>query len=307
MVEEFTLEFKAQKEWGWLAILDFFLAGGGAGLFLIGFIFRLDLAAAIGVVGVAAGALALLLDLGRPERFWRTILRPGTSWISRGTILAVLFLVFGTLHAAPTVSWFSWLPWTADGGFGAVAGAIAAVAAVGVMAYTGFLLADSPAIPAWQSGLVPIQFIALSLLTGIGGLYLLLPFLSSGTVRLQVWEGLGLGLSLGVLLMLMAYTLALHSSTSGARHAERELIRGRLLLPFLGGCVLVGLLVPLAIIAYLFLADTPLAAATPPLTLAGALLVIGALLFRYSLLKAAFYEPVMQSTEGSRYPNAITP
>ncbi|MDP2661677.1 MAG: DmsC/YnfH family molybdoenzyme membrane anchor subunit, partial [Dehalococcoidia bacterium] len=288
--------FKAQHEWGWLAVLDFFLAGSGAGLFLVGMVLGLDSVGAIGVVAAALGALTLLADLGHPERFWRAISRPGTSWISRGAILVSLFLVFGAVHAAPAVSFLSWLPWTSGSALGTVTGIIAALAAIGVMAYTGFLLADSPAVPAWQSALVPVQFVVISLLTGAGGLYLLLPFTNAAKVNLQIWEAIGLGLGVCALLMLLAYPLILGSSTSGARRAGHELIGGHLGLPFLGGGVLVGLVIPIAVILYLMLAGAVLAAATAPLGLAGLFFIIGGLSFRYSLLKAGFYEPVLQAS-----------
>jgi len=294
MVEEFTLQHNVQQEWKWLAVLDFFLAGTGAGLFLVSLFLGIEMAGVIGLVATALGAVALLADLGRPERFWRAISRPSTSWISRGAILVTVFLVFGALHSAPAIPLFSGLPWTTGAGFGMVTGIIAAVAGLGVMAYTGFLLADSPAIAAWQSALVPIQFVAFSLLTGTGALYLLLPFLSPSAVSLPVWEAIGLTLSVLVLLMLVAYPLILRSSTSGAREAERELIKGRLGVPFLGGGIIIGLLIPIAVVAYLLLAGISVAAATAPLFLIGVLLIVGGLCFRYCLLNAGFYEPVIQ-------------
>ncbi|MBI2952795.1 MAG: polysulfide reductase NrfD [Chloroflexi bacterium] len=290
MVEEFTLRFKAQEEWGWLAILDFFLAGGGAGLFLIGLFLEVNLALLFGLGATVLGALALLLDLGHPERFWRAISRPGSSWISRGVILVTVYVVCGTIYAASRAAG---LPWATDSTLYGVVGAIAAIAAVGVMAYTGFVLVDSPGIPAWQSALLPVQFIVFSLLTGAGGLYLLLPVLGDAG-RLQALAWVGIGLACGGLVVLAAYLVGLYSSTSAAQQAARDLIQGRLALHFLGVVVLLGLVVPLIILGYLIVARAQLTAAAPALMVTGALFIVGGLLFRYSLIKAGCYEPVWQ-------------
>lgn len=285
-IEEFTLQYKAQQEWGWLANLDFFLAGGGAGLFLIGLAFGIGIALPIGLAAAALGALTLLIDLGQPQRSWTAITRPGTSWISRGAILVALFLVFGVISTA--------LPPISDDGLRITIEAIAAIAAVGVMAYTGFLLAASPGIPAWHGALVPVQFVVLSLLTGCGGLYLIVPLHGGATISFRALELVGVGLGLGALLMLVAYLVALRSSASGARQAEHELVQGRLVLHFLGGGVLMGLVVPLAILVYLFLSELPLAHVATLLAAAGVLLIVGVLLTRYSLLKVGFYQPIVE-------------
>ncbi len=285
MIEEFTVEYKAQREWGWLAMLDFFLAGSGAGLYVIGMALRVDYAPPIGLVAAAVGALALLADLGRPDRFWRAIARPNTSWISRGAILVTLFLAFGILTVV--------LSRTAASSVQLVSGIIAAVAAIGVMAYTGFLLADSRGVPAWRSALVPVQFVVFSLLAGCGGLYLL-AFAVGGVVPLDAIELMGLVLGFGSLLMLTAYLMALGSLSPAARRARQELVRGSLSLIFLGGGVILGVIVPTAIVAYLFFAGGLQATSDPLLALAGALLLVGGLLIRYALLKAGFYQPVVE-------------
>jgi len=293
MAEEFTLEFRTQREWEWLAILDLFLAGGGAGLFLLGVFLEINLATVVGVVATALGALALLIDLGRPERFWRSVCNPVTSWISRGVILVSAFLLFGAIYAAPTISWLSWLPWTAEGGLGSVARVIAAVAAVGVMAYTGFLLSYSPAIPSWHNTMLPILFIVFSLVTATGALYALLPLIDETLVELRVWEGLGLGLVVGALVMVAAYLLTLASSTLAAREAARTLLRGSLATAFVGGVIVLGLLLPLSLIITVFMLDMAQASATTYLVVSGLFLILGGLSLRYSLLRAGVYQPIV--------------
>ncbi|MBI2916799.1 MAG: polysulfide reductase NrfD [Chloroflexi bacterium] len=284
--EEFTLDFKTQREWGWLAVLDFFLAGGGAGAFLLGILLNVYPAVVIGVIGVGLGALALLADLGRPERAWRAISNPGTSWISRGALIVGVFLLFAVVHILLTLS----NPNAND----TVVKAIAGIAAVGVMAYTGFLLSFSPAIPAWHSTLLPVMFIASSLITGMGALLVVgavadrLPAQARGS-----WDQTGLLLMVTALILALAYITTMLSSTLAARQAIQQLTKGDLSLPFLGGVILAGLVAPLAIFTILYLGDVSLASASVAAAIAGILLIVGGVSLRHSLLRAGVYQPIV--------------
>ncbi len=284
--EEFTLDFKTQHEWGTLAVLDFFLAGGGAGAFLMGLLLDVYPAVIIGVIGVALGAIALLADLGRPERFWRALSHPGTSWISRGALLVGVFMVFAVIHILLTIA----NPGTNDAAIKVIAG----IAAVGVMAYTGFLLSFSPAIPAWHSTLLPVMFIGSSLITGMGAILVVgaladrLPNEARGS-----WEQTGLVLMISSLILALAYITTMLSSTLAARQAIQQLTKGDLSLPFLGGVVLAGLVAPLVIVTILYLGNVSLASASVAAAIAGILLIVGGISLRHSLLRAGVYQPLV--------------
>src|SRR3990170_5734077 len=99
-IDEFLIGVKPQREWGWLVITYLFLGGAGAGLFLISLYIDHGWAGALGLVVVISGTGLLLLDLGRPERFWRAFYRPQSSWISRGCFFITLLVAFGGLHLA---------------------------------------------------------------------------------------------------------------------------------------------------------------------------------------------------------------
>ena len=120
-----------------------------------------------------SGRLFLLFDLGQPERFWRAFMRPGTSWISRGTLLHRLAAAAGTLQVAPSIPGLEFLPWGKGTTIGWMLKGASALLAVLVMTYTGFVLSPSPAIPFWNSPLVPAVFLSYSMLAGVD-LFLLL-------------------------------------------------------------------------------------------------------------------------------------
>jgi hypothetical protein len=71
-------------------------------------------------VVIAVGGLILVADLGRPLRFIRAVMKPGTSWISRGAIADFIFLVTGGILVLPDLTIgaarpLAWLPWDATG------------------------------------------------------------------------------------------------------------------------------------------------------------------------------------------------
>lgn len=96
--KDFVIGFRTQEEWSWLIATAFFLGEIGAGLFFISFFLNYKLGALIGLLIVALGKnTAHLLYLGHPLRAWRAVLKPQTSWISRGLISVVVFMIFGFL------------------------------------------------------------------------------------------------------------------------------------------------------------------------------------------------------------------
>ena len=88
-LEEVRIGNDRQQEWiegrGLLLLIAIYLGGVGGGLYLISLIigWKTGLALALAIVGIGKGS-AHLLFLGRPLRFWRALLRPHSSWISRG-------------------------------------------------------------------------------------------------------------------------------------------------------------------------------------------------------------------------------
>ena len=74
-----------------LLLLALFAGNIGPGLYMISCLYRFYLGMLVAFFIVAIGyALPHLLFLGRMERFWRGILKPQSSWISRGFVFANL-------------------------------------------------------------------------------------------------------------------------------------------------------------------------------------------------------------------------
>lgn len=291
MVDQFVIGFKTQKWWGTLAAADFFLGGTGAGTFLLAMYLGSVLGMVIGWLAVAAGAIVLLIDLGRPGRFIRAGSRLGRSWISRGVFLTSLFLLFGFLRVTGQDN--GSLPWGTSTDLGLAIGVLAAIGGVGVMMYTGFLLSHSPAIPFWNTTLLPLLFAVYGLSCGAGVVMVALSLGGGRPAYASLVQPASLWL-LGVSLVLTwVYLLTMASSTVAARESVRMLLRGPLWVEFLIGVTLVGLVAPLALVALVTLSSAPAAAPSPVLALAGVLALVGGYLFRRSILRAGVYPPVI--------------
>ena len=127
--KDFVTDFRFQREWGWLVATDLFFGELGAGLFLACLLVGLPVGMLVGMVMVLVGkSVPLLADLGRPLRFWRAVMRPQTSWIARGLIAIIIFLVFGWLYVGSSAG-FGWVPLAADSDLGQAIMVIAAFSA----------------------------------------------------------------------------------------------------------------------------------------------------------------------------------
>jgi formate-dependent nitrite reductase membrane component NrfD len=278
MTQAFNTELRRQEQWSWLVSIDLFLGGLGGGLFLLFEILDLPTSVALVALGlVLLGAGVLLAELQHPRRAWRAISRPRTSWISRGVIFVGVFTVSATLAIVPALDVLS--PLDVDRLGGKIVWVIAGVAAAAVAVYPGFVLSASPSIPAWHSSILPFLFFAYSV-TGASGILLLFSPVDSWKSDVAGIDAVAAGL-LGVTLLLIAVHVAiLRLSGLATRETLRLLTCGSLGIVFRGGVITAGLVLPLVLLAFVPWAVFPLV---------GVLVLVGALLFRYSILRSGVY------------------
>ncbi len=153
---------KRQRFWDWRAAMNWCFGGLSSGavvaLWLWSLIaplpprnhavFNLVLAALMGV-----GLFFVFLKIGRKPRFWRAILRPQTSWMTRELYAVVLFglaVLLGLLRPSPLV--FAW----------------AAMAAFLFLVCQAGILHAAKGIPSWRAPLIPWMVVASGGLEGVG-------------------------------------------------------------------------------------------------------------------------------------------
>ena len=239
-----------------------FLAGAGSGSSLAAFCLdgflirrgagRSDLRTAVafglavGFALVAAGALFLLVDLGRPERALYVFTRPHLSVMSVGAFSIAAFLAASLAQLLVRVAFKPRVP-------AAVFAAIrwlCALAALSVLLYTGFLLESWGGVRFWGSCLLPALFAVSGLSCGLSVLQACCLLASGGRFDLPAWmqrriARVDLALVAVEAALLAGYLLQMWYD-SGASLAVAALVEGRLACCFWVGAVAIGLLLPLA-------------------------------------------------------------
>ncbi len=298
-------------QWGWPIALYLFLAGMGAGGFLMGVAVRalglgagpvvwslagveLDLAALSqlwGPLAVAIGAPFLVMDLGRKTRFFRAGLNVKVSWMARGFYILSGFIAVGGLVWVVAVVDPGW----ADAHSALWRGLVAAGAllALATAVYTGLLLRSLRFVPLWKSDLLPVLFLFSALSAGSMGVILVsfgtAAFGEAGGSLGEVARSLARveqGLILLEAAVLAAYLLRVSRDRAAGGASVRMLVQGRLRLLFWGGVVGLGLVFP-AVLEFLYqgLPQHPAL-----LWAAGLFLLAGGFLLRMGLLAAAAKE-----------------
>jgi formate-dependent nitrite reductase membrane component NrfD len=290
-----------QREWtitkrlkanGFFLLFALFAGNVGPGLFMVSFVSKYYLGGyfefgflASFIVVLFGYAVPHLLFLGRVGRFWRALLRPNRSWISRGFIFANMFLLFSFLaivHQLPIIgNYLSFV--NSDfyeiiliGGF---------VSAFLLAMYPGFIFFRVRAIPFWNSATLVPLFIVQSFGSGIA-LSLLLSHLHFSGVNPGLEQLLPVEAFLIVLsaILIIFYLWGRNRSGKAARASVRQLIKGRIKKVFIYGAISCEIVIPLALVSLVFLGlDAQI------LILAELIQLSGIFFFKFCLLNAGAY------------------
>jgi formate-dependent nitrite reductase membrane component NrfD len=291
-----------QHEWDLYHATWFTLMGVGGGIFLIarllriearlGAVFGLPLVDLISFVVIGVGGLVLVWSLGRPWRMLRAVLKPGTSWISRGAIADFVFVAVGallilpglTIGGAQPFAWMPWDPWATTPA-GRILEGIGLIASAVVIVYAGLVLADKAAIPFWRSWLVPAQFVLSSLAMSAATIMVMETMNGAWIDTLQCWL-------LEKFLVLLLLAIGAHLLTDRAKPGKAEALerlRTKYRWLFFGGVVGVGTLLPA------LLADISIAARDSRAAIAVACFVLtlaGGFYLRLLTLRVGYFPPI---------------
>lgn len=301
---------KPQHHWGWIIAIYLYLAGMGAGSFIIGtlihwftestklivihpFSFQLDIAKTTlfwGPILVAIGAPFLILDLGIKRRFLYACLNPKTSWVARGFLILSSFILLGLLSlifsSSPDLRSYI--------GTNMLRGleVMALILAFGTAIYTGILLKSVKHVALWNTYLLPLLFLISALSTGsmslVMGILAMEKSILHGVFHSSLIKFLmGIEQILiiieGIVFIIYLYRRNL-TNEQGAQggYSVHLLLKGRLKFLFWGGIVLSGFFFPFILESLFSLfPEYPIL-----FWLAGISLLLGGLLLRYGILSA---------------------
>jgi polysulfide reductase chain C len=280
-------------EWRWLIAAYLFLAGVGGGAYLAGVIADLaggtewmtmsKIGVFLGMPCVLIGTLFLLADLGRPLNAWRVWMKPKTSWIARGTIIIIFFMIFAAIQTAFWVWPFAG-PLADNESARHLIGVLGAVFAFLTVVYTGLLLGYSQPIALWNTALLPVLFFVSAVSTGIMAIILIGQQLGVEASQLALLATID-----ALILVFEAFVLILFLynayRTIESRFSAKRILAGPVAPVFWLGVVVCGLVLPF----FLELLGGHGTAAT----LAALLGLFGGLCLRFSVLAGGTLSPII--------------
>jgi polysulfide reductase chain C len=272
-----------QNSFNWKIVMYLFFGGTGGGLFLIGYILeRLGLmislakgAEMLGPILVIIGCIFLLFHSGAgfKTKIHLLFLKPGRSWISRGTWIISVFVVSALIYVLGGRSFW---------------GSVAVVFSMLMAIYPGFILAENKAIPFWRTPILPTLFLFSGLSTGLAFLLLMVPFFSVPTDETMAMALRALSWSDVLIIVIQLVILWNYLSVGSNKEATlSESLRLFIKPLFIVGTLILGLLVPLLL--HVFVLTGGKVAGLGMMT--GILLVVGGISLRFSVLRAGVYLP----------------
>ena len=286
-------DFTPQEEWiegkGLFLWLAFFFSEVGAGLYIVSLFVGFRGGALTGWIccAILGGGLHMAY-LGKPMRFWRSILRPKSSELSRGIILMGLFLIIGALQIGVSMNFFSGFP---GGGNSLFFKIVLSILAFFVITHGFTTLGFIRAVPFWNSAIMPVLSLASGLWLGsqiaiglaLGADQIQIPVILEPVARWFIFSY--------VLLTLFHFWTAWQGSL-GSRKSIQLLIKGDLAPLFYLGVVLVALI---CLIITIYFCVKPVDTAFSLMWIRIFCAVIGDVAFRYCIFKAARYVPLINS------------
>ena len=275
-----------QKEWGWLIAVYLFLGGIGGGAYTIGAInsflgesLELSTTVALWIAfpALLIGTVFLLADLGTPSRAVLAGMKPGTSWIARGTWIISVFMVLSFVHLV--IHQFTGV----RGGAVNVIAVLGIIFAVGTISYTGILLSASKGIPFWRTGVVPVVFVISALVTGHFAIMLgvtLFGDAASTAEPLRVMSLEAAGLVVLEVLAILFFLQAAFRVPDSKESAER-ILQKRM---FVVGYFILGLAAPLVLMLLNYRSASEAGGTLAAVAIGGLLGLAGGLILRQAVL-----------------------
>ena len=279
-----------QTVWGARVAIDLFLGGVGGGIFVAYALFSLlnpsiyhvvNSVSALSAIFVILGLIVLTSEVGRPMNSMKVINNLKTSWMSRGALISIAFVLVSGLLFILNLAGITWLNAFLTG-LNLIIGLI-------LIAYPGLLLRAVLDIPAWRSLTIFSTMYIYSFLSGVALLDMYLLLDGDGLAYLGTVTP-----SIAIVVVILS-TVSLYNLRRGNDVASvtsyRELTETGANRIFWLGAMVLGLVAPASIFLYVIISNK-----LEILDLLATLLIlIGALSFKYSILRVGFHKPMIRS------------
>lgn len=300
--------FVGQDWWGWIIAGYLFLGGmAGASVPVAYYFWYRDgnklvnySGGIVAFLAMLVGVVLLVMDLGSPGNVMALATSPRLnlgSWMTIGTYIITLYMVATlayTLQFAPNSSGLLARLKLARRNV-TLLGLVTSALGLATAAYTGFLLAAARGVQFWNNPMLPVLFLASATSSGLCGTYcgIVAPILSwrvpqykqVGTrVRLAI-QRFEVYVLIGELFLLFAFLDIALWGPPGAAGPAREILYGSLAPAFWIGVVIIGIVLPLALLlGYTLRVKEENFKVELASALVGWAVVIGGLLLRFIVL-----------------------
>jgi len=210
-------------------------------------------------------------------------------------IIVTVLVLLRVVLAVPTIPGAEGAPWAEGTALGDGLRLLVLGFALAFMVYSGLVISSWNAIAFWNSPLVPVLFVGFSFLGGLAAL----PVIAWWADGLAAMQGVGdaiwpivLALIGGDAVALALYVHGMHTATRPARASVGMLLRGAERRRFLGGVVILGLLIP-AVVVTLEMTGSLGTGTVASIVLLGAVAAVeaGGYLLRETILRVGVYGP----------------
>ncbi len=288
-----TYNAQHKVPWHWPVAAYLVTKGIAAGIVLLLALFWVlniapfdSVAAAVGgmvaliFVGITTGFL--VFDLEKPEMFLTILTRPNwRSWLARGAFILVAFSILLTVWTAIEVLVcfeFMELP----GAIRLTLLGLLIPLAIGTAVYTAFLFGQAEGRDLWQSTLLPFHLLLQAVMAGSGSLLGLNVFFLFDDSLIQVaFYVFAASLILDLFVTLFGEFGMPHATEVAAR-AAHQISHGRYKIHFWFGSVVLGHVLPLAIVLLALWSEQFLLTGA----VAGLMSLVGLYLFEYAYVMA---------------------
>ena len=243
---------------------------------------------ALGFPLLLLATIFLLLDLNVKRHALWIFLHPGTSWITRGSLIISLFMVLSALHLGLMV-WPGKM--AVDAQLPQLLGTVNLLLSFLVMVYTGTLMSASRPIAFWNTAMLPLLFLVSAATTGTMAVVLLTPSGPELSGVFQVFARVIVSLLTLKAVVIALYIQASHR-TGESRESAHLLLKGRLAKGFWLGVVGAGLLIPLILVIVAVLMEDQLNSVMWLIRTACIPGLVGALILRRLILAAGVRAPL---------------
>ena len=276
---EWMIKKTRQHEWiddqGMFLWLAFFFSEIGAGAYFVSLFYNFRPGYVVGyIITLALGGLIHMAYLGNPQRVFGMFLKVRTSELSRGMWVILAFAGLGFFQCLLGFQ------------YGAVLKTLMGFICILLIMHGFATMNVMKAIPSWnQSTVLPLSIVS-GIWVGSQVIQFMMGVSGGEVLGMEVWCRM---LLLAYIGMIALYLWGTFHASEAAKFSVSNLVRGGFSKLFYLGVILIGIAAPLLIT----LAMWGWGVNSPGILLRLIFVFTGDLLLRYSIMKSAYYTPLL--------------